>query len=225
MDLKYEKIKVGRAEDLTNQVFGHWKVLYRTINNASNKVQWVCECDCEKHTIKPVEAKSLKSGASTNCGCERNKTIALKNDIKIHQRDENGNIILKRCFRCKEWLTLDNFWKNVSQKDGYTGECKKCSSQSKENRYNIYKKNAIRRNIDFQLTKEEFYAITSQPCHYCGDLHNYNGVDRIESNKGYYVNNCVPCCEYCNKMKLDYSVDFWLNHIKKILNYYGENDD
>lgn len=225
MDLEYKKIKVGRAEDLTNQIFGHWKVLYRTINNASNKVQWVCECDCEKHTIKPVEAKSLKSGTSTNCGCERNKKIALKNDIKIHQRDENGDIILKRCFRCKEWLTLDNFWKNSSQKDGYNGECKKCSYQSKENRYNIYKKNAIKRNIDFQLTKEDFYTITSQPCYYCGDLKNYNGIDRIESNKGYYKNNCVPCCEYCNKMKLDYSIDFWLNHMKKILSYYGENND
>ena len=34
--LQYDKIKVGRAEDLTGQTFGHWKVLYRTNNNASN---------------------------------------------------------------------------------------------------------------------------------------------------------------------------------------------
>lgn len=42
MDLKYAKIKVGRAEDLTGQKFNHWTVLYRTINSKSNKVQWVC---------------------------------------------------------------------------------------------------------------------------------------------------------------------------------------
>lgn len=225
MDLNYEKIDVGRAEDLTGQIFSHWKVLYRTTNNTSNKVQWVCECDCQKHTIKPVEAKSLKSGTSTNCGCERNKTLSLKNDIKIHQRDENGNIILKKCFRCGEWLSLDNFWKNHCQKDGYSGECKNCSSQSKENRYNIYKKNAKRRNLEFSLTKEEFYDITSQKCYYCGNFQNYNGIDRINSNEGYYIDNCVPCCEYCNKMKLDYSTEFWLKHIKQILNYYGESND
>lgn len=220
MDLKYEKINVGRAEDLTGQTFGHWTVLYRTVNNANNKVSWVCQCDCENHTIKTVEAKSLKSGTSTNCGCERNKTIALKKDMKIHQRDTNGNIVLKKCFRCGKWLGLDSFWKSSSRKDGYCGECKICSSKSKENRYNIYKKNARRRNLNFQLTKEEFYNITSQPCYYCGNFQNYNGIDRIDPNKGYYFQNCVPCCEICNKMKLDYSIEFWMNHIKQIINYY-----
>ena len=29
----YEIIPVGKAENLTGQIFGHWKVLYRTINN------------------------------------------------------------------------------------------------------------------------------------------------------------------------------------------------
>jgi hypothetical protein len=38
MDIKYEKINVGRSEDLSGQIFGHWKVLYRTFNNANNKV-------------------------------------------------------------------------------------------------------------------------------------------------------------------------------------------
>ena len=225
MDLNYEKIYVGRAEDLTGQIFGHWTVLYRTLNNTNNKVQWVCQCNCENHTIRAVEAKSLKSGTSTSCGCERNKTIALKNDVKIHQRDITGNIVLKKCFRCKEWLPLDKFWKSSSQKDGYCNECKICSNKSKENRYNIYKKNAKRRNLDFQLTKEEFYNITSQPCHYCGNFQNYNGIDRIDSTKGYYLQNCVPCCDICNKMKLNYSIDFWINHIEQILNYYrGTND-
>ncbi len=219
--LQYDKIKVGRAEDLTGQTFGHWKVLYRTNNNASNKAQWVCQCDCEKKTIKPVDAKSLKSYTSTNCGCERNKTISIKNDLKIHQKDEEGNIILKRCYRCKKWLTLDNFWKSSSQKDGYSGECKNCSSHSKENRYNIYKKNAKKRGLNFNITKEEFYYLTSQECYYCGDLNEYNGIDRINSDLDYSMENCVPCCEYCNKMKLNYSIDFWLNHMRKILNYYG----
>lgn len=50
MDLKeiekeFPKIDVGtRAEDLTNQQFSNWKVLYRTYNDRCNKVMWVCEC-------------------------------------------------------------------------------------------------------------------------------------------------------------------------------------
>ena len=214
---QYPEEKIGRAQDLSNQIFGKWKVLYRTKNNSNNKVQWVCECSCEKHTIKPVEAKSLKAGTSTNCGCSRLETIANNADIKIHKRDQSGKIILKKCSRCGEWLSLDNFWKNASCKDGYHNECKNCCYTAKENRYNIYKKNAKKRNIDFNLTKQQFYDLTAQPCYYCGELNNYNGIDRVDSSKNYTLDNCVPCCSYCNKMKMDYSKDFWLSHMKKIL--------
>ena len=222
--MDYEQIDIGRAENLINQKFGRWKVLYRTTNNQQGKVRWVCKCDCANHTIKAVDAKSLKSGTSTNCGCQRQETLFNLNDHKTHQRNAEGNIIAKRCFRCGEWLSLDNFWKSSSQKDGYCGECKTCSNKSKENRYNIYKKNAKRRNIDFKLTKEEFYNITQLPCFYCGDFHDYNGIDRIDSTKDYTINNCVSCCEICNKMKLDYSVEFWINHMKKIIQYNGDKN-
>lgn len=220
--MDYEQISIGRAEDLTGQIFGHWTVLYRTTNNIQGKARWVCECDCENHTQKPVDAKSLKSGTSTSCGCQRKQTRSLQGDTQIHQRDEEGNIILKKCFRCGQWLPLNDFWKSSSRKDGYSGECKICSYKAKENRYNIYKKNAKKRDIDFLLSKEEFYSLIQQPCHYCGDLAEYNGIDRINSTENYTIQNCVPCCEYCNKMKLDYSVDFWFNHMKKILTHNGE---
>lgn len=222
--MDYEQIDVGRAENLKGQVFGHWTVLYRTTNNQQNKVRWVCQCDCENHTIKPIDAKSLKSGGSTSCGCQRQSTLHKLNDAKIHHRDEFGNIVMKKCFRCGEWLTLDNFWKSCNQKDGYSGECKHCAATAKENRYNVYKKNAKRRNIAFNLSKEEFYKITNLPCHYCGTIESYNGIDRIDSSGDYIINNCVPCCEVCNKMKLDYSIDFWFNHMRKIIQYDGEKN-
>lgn len=80
----YPEIPLGRSENLSNQCFGKWTVLYRTINSKSNKTKWVCQCSCDKRTIKAVEAKSLKAGVSTNCGCERLKTISEKNDNLIH---------------------------------------------------------------------------------------------------------------------------------------------
>lgn len=63
--------------------------------------------------------------------------------------------------------------------------------------------------MDFELTKEQFYNLISQPCYYCGDKEKeFNGIDRIDSQKGYIIDNCVTCCEYCNKMKLDYTTEF-----------------
>lgn len=61
---------------------------------------WVCQCDCEKHTVKAVSARTLKNHTSTNCGCERLKTIRQNADLKIHKLDDEGNIILKKCSRC-----------------------------------------------------------------------------------------------------------------------------
>lgn len=229
MDNKYlesfPRISVGRAEDLTNQVFGQWRVLYRTLNDKSGKPMWVCECACEKHTIKPVSARTLKAGTSTNCGCERLKTIANIADMKIHIRDEQGNIIKKKCFRCKEWLPLSEFWKNSSQKDGYCGECKHCQNTSVEGRYNTYKKNARKRNIEFNLTLQDFKELVSQSCFYCGESNNLIGVDRVNSQEGYNKDNCVAACKYCNLMKLDYDLDFWLAHMQKILKHQNKENN
>ena len=227
--LIYPERDVGCAEDLTGLTFGKWKVLYRTENDNTNKAMWVCKCSCENQTIKPVSARTLKNNTSTSCGCERLSIIDKINDEKIHIRDKDGNIEKKRCFKCHKFLPLTNFYRSSYQKDGYCGECKRCQNESQERRYNIYKKNAKKRNIDFNLTKEEFYNITSKPCYYCNDYSNndinnklYNGVDRIDSSIGYEINNVVPCCDICNKMKLDYSKEFFINHINKIANYMKE---
>ena len=69
---------------------------------------------------------------------------------------------------------------------------------------------------------EEFESITKLPCMYCGEYSKesegaqYSGIDRIDSSEGYTSLNCVPCCEMCNRMKLDYDMLDWLRHIKKI---------
>ena len=52
----------------------------------------------------------------------------------------------------------------------------------------------------------------------------YSGIDRIDSNLGYLENNVVPCCKFCNFMKLNLTTEDFLNRIAKIyLKNYGEN--
>lgn len=62
-----------KTKDLTGQMFGRWKVLYQTEDYVTPKgirhPMWMCECQCEKHTIKAVSAYSLTSENSTSCGC------------------------------------------------------------------------------------------------------------------------------------------------------------
>ena len=98
--------------------------------------------------------------------------------------------------------------------------------------YNAYKQGSKARGIYFNLTKEQFRKITQENCSYCGippfkirvvkgnnGSYTFNGVDRSDNTKGYIIDNCVPCCEMCNRMKLDYKMEDFKNQIARIYNY------
>jgi hypothetical protein len=66
-------------------------------------------------------------------------------------------------------------------------------------------KNAEKRDLYFNLTKEQFKTITKGNCYYCGDApykncqgYIYNGID---NTKGYDITNTVSCCYKCNCAK------------------------
>lgn len=79
-----------------------------------------------------------------------------------------------------------------------------------------YKRSAKQRDIPWFLTKDEFASFWKKPCYYCGDLISTIGLDRIDSSKGYTLQNIVPCCSQCNTIKLDYSQEEFITKIKKI---------
>ena len=96
-------------------------------------------------------------------------------------------------------------------------------NNTKFGKYTEYILSAQKRNINFGLTKETFLNLISKPCNYCGvtDLTFYKtkgagGIDRIDSNKDYTIDNCVSCCGMCNQMKLDYTTEQFLNKCLKI---------
>lgn len=95
-------------------------------------------------------------------------------------------------------------------------------------RYKSYQNNARNKDRIFELSEEDFMKITSQPCIYCGeysDTYNgeqFNGIDRIDSNLGYSINNCAPCCATCNRMKMEIDVDDWINKMIQIINYFDK---
>lgn len=92
------------------------------------------------------------------------------------------------------------------------------------------------------LDFESFYALSQQPCYYCGrkphrtinisksksrsgkcsdeQIHNgdftYNGLDRVDNTKGHVKENIVPCCCTCNKSKMDQTLEDFLLHIERM---------
>ncbi len=94
-----------------------------------------------------------------------------------------------------------------------------------------YRKQAIKRRLVFEITREDLKFFAKQNCHYCGSCpsnvcnrpssngaYTYPGIDRINSNVGYIISNLVPCCGMCNRAKLDFSVEEfeqWINRLVK----------
>lgn len=97
--------------------------------------------------------------------------------------------------------------------------------------FHRYKSSAKTRDIDWNLTLEQFRKFTKQKCHYClaepsqvigpskgantGD-YVHTGVDRKNSQRGYTTRNCVPCCTKCNYSKRDLSYKDFLDMVKRI---------
>ena len=87
--------------------------------------------------------------------------------------------------------------------------------------YSNYTRCAGDKNLDFEISQEEFNKIVNEPCHYCNIIQErgFNGVDRLDSNTGYVIDNCVSCCKTCNYMKCSLSADVFLKRIEHILTY------
>jgi 5-methylcytosine-specific restriction endonuclease McrA len=97
-----------------------------------------------------------------------------------------------------------------------------------------YVRGAVQRGYEFSLTLQDVDTIVSQDCHYCGQppsmvkkrannfLH--NGIDRKDNNLGYIIDNVVPCCKVCNRIKHVLSKQDFLTHIKRIIEY-TENEN
>lgn len=146
-------------------------------------------CKCDCGNIVECRSDGLKSGHTQSCGCLHKEIIS----------------------------------QNRKKPKGVAAFNKK---------YYDYKAKAQRVNREFNLTKEEFAKLIWGNCAYCGippsnyykesDYNGglrYNGIDRVDNDKGYTLDNCVSCCELCNRAKLKQSLPDFLLWVKSTYYY------
>ena len=122
-------------------------------------------------------------------------------------------------------------------------DCKKCSKKRQAKKQTLpdklaklkrvfrhYKIHAKNKKLIFDISFDDFRNIICKKCLYCGeppkkykDEYERNGIDRIDSEKGYVIENVVPCCETCNRAKLDYSQKDFFSWVNKIYNQLKQN--
>jgi hypothetical protein len=185
------------AQDLTGKRFGRLTVVkfagYRTIPSGKKQAAWRCVCDCGN--VKDIRVMHLRSGTIKSCGCLR---------VEVNSNSERG---------------LTGFNKLL---DSYKQNCKKTGRS-------------------WRLSKKQVRKITSSACFYCGDppstawacngtksklvkdhgVYMANGIDRVDSRKGYTVDNVVPCCAECNQMKSDRKLTRFVKKAEQIFMFFS----
>ena len=80
-------------------------------------------------------------------------------------------------------------------------------AEAKRNLENVWKsflsKSVEKRDKECTLIKEQYFELIQKPCSYCNYFNEeeINGIDRVDNAKGYILENCIPCCKHCNRMK------------------------
>jgi hypothetical protein len=209
----------------------------RKNNKVQNNYFIKVKCDCGNTN----EIRKNHFGKTKSCGCITK--VSLKKGDKKFRLTFLKVVVSKSvgkkyrrfievecdCGKKKE-IRIDNFGKHKSC-GCYEGQRlnKPKGEAAFTSLFCNYKANAKKRNLSFNLTKDEFRKLTKGNCHYCGDKpkHLYkkqkcngaykgNGVDRLNNKLGYTINNCVSCCYKCNWMKSDLTPKKFLKHIEKI---------
>ena len=223
--------------EISSQGFSNngWKLLKKLRNSNNNYYALIkCEkCGCEKL----VNYYNFINGKQRKCptcryydliGTVIGNTEILDIDHIEYITRESGKKTEYRPYykvKCTKCGHIHVKLYNKTNWLNYKG-CQRCMASfddPKLNRIkNAYKSNAKVRNISWELTDSEFLELVTKSCVYCGHTQEYNGIDRIDPNKGYTINNCVPCCGWCNTMKLDHSLEEFLQHITNIYNFQKE---
>lgn len=74
-------------------------------------------------------------------------------------------------------------------------------------RFSIVKSSAKSRGLSCTLNKEQYQDLIGKSCFYCD---NYLatvqdstgiGLDRLDNSRGYEIDNVIPCCVVCNRVR------------------------
>lgn len=168
------------------------------------------------------ELKSNSKGRKLiwNCLCRCGNTLNVENSNLIC-----GNIKSCGCFKVEK---LKQTHKKLIKQDAAFNSV-----------YKEYRDGANKRNIKFNLSKDQVKQITKNNCYYCGcnpktirfkngkhifkTSYIYNGIDRVINDNDYSFENCVACCADCNISKGTKTVLEFLNWIHRVYKYQNKN--
>lgn len=198
---------------------------------------------CQGRKCKNILDIKYKSKCEKCLQKDRDNSKNIREKIIKDNRSilDNENILYDDkkicCIKCHKIKNILEF-KNMRGLYGF--KCTQCLEKEhvyiqirepRNERYNIrdklrdVKKSAKIRNISFELTDERVLELLKQKCIYCNLIpEKFTGIDRIDSKKGYTIENSFSCCKICNIMKYDYTLEDFIKFCRNIIDNFGNNE-
>jgi len=167
--------------------------------------QVMCECRCG--TVKSIIAGNLQSKSTTSCGCQRPKRkqeglASWNKSFHIYKKAaKNRNLEFS--------ISFEQFFTLASSNCFYCGDTPKDYNSYYRPNGKINEKSSNGVSLDW-VEKSWIKK---------------NGIDRVNSDKGYLIDNCVSCCGLCNKMKQDIDVTLFINQSLKINKFQQQKEE
>lgn len=201
--------------------------------DAFGKIKYDCLCECGR--VTSVTSNSLKRGNTKSCGhCTDIGVGDRFGKLTIagisEKKGPRGALIYDCVCDCGNLTSV----RASNLKSGLTRSCG-CLLKHNDRSYAIIYRNYRNRivyassklGLDYDITMDDYLSMIDKPCFYCGSSGKnigkdydysfkknisdttlaYNGIDRIDSNKGYLKGNVVTCCVDCNRAKCDMTLD------------------
>jgi len=212
---KFNSIKVKLESHLGKTIRGVFlNKLIRSLNGIKLKVpKYECKCVWGSFYLASSSQilKDSYKNSQASCGCTKRNPREQKRDYKNTTYNRYYNSVEKSARKRNLDFTLskEQFVNIVKL------PCFYCNVLSYKNAY---------KNIENQIfIKKENKGLAKDiiSIEKWKDIDKYtvvcSGIDRSDNNKGYTLENSLPCCTRCNIIKHRFDTEDFYNHIKKIL--------
>jgi hypothetical protein len=217
---------------MVGKTYSNWKVLEHS-ETRGKKIYYLCECLLCK-TQHVVHGGNIRSGKSKQClDCARKIVALAKKGVprteevkkKVSESHKGKKLSEEHKSKLRGFDINQNnpFYLNLDPTPSLLNRGTRLSHVAG------YKFNKIKKiKLGYDLTKYDVAEIICKQCQYCGhvpdlsDTNNnspYNGIDRIDSSRGYFKDNVVPCCKTCNFAKNEMTVFQFKRWVEKISSY------
>jgi hypothetical protein len=105
-------------------------------------------------------------------------------------------------------------------------------SPGESSAYRRFKSYEFDSKHEFEISFGYWKFLTKQVCYYCGKppsqvydvdglkgSYTYNGIDRLDNERGYTRDNCVACCKECNRAKLEMDAEEYIEHCRRVVRH------